>query len=86
MPQHRLPHLLNNFMPNQPTKKELPNPKLDLTDVEIQEQESEAIEVKPFRKPAGKPKVRTNQSKPIVGSHGPKVQKPTFGKVYSVFH
>lgn len=73
-------------MSPQSTKKELPKPELDPTDFEIQEQETEAIEVKPFRKPAGKPKVRTNQSKPIVGSHGPKVQKPTFGKVYSVFH
>jgi hypothetical protein len=73
-------------MPRQSSPKEVPQPKLDPKDYEIQESEPEAIEAKPYRKPVGKPKVRANQSKPLIGSHGAKVQKPTFGQVYSVYH
>lgn len=41
----------------------------------------ESIELTTRNKYAGKPKVRANKSRPLVGSHGPKVSKPTFGSV-----
>ena len=41
----------------------------------------DSIELSTRNKYAGKPKVRANASKPMVGSHGPKVSKPTFGTV-----
>ena len=41
----------------------------------------ESIELTTRNKYAGKPKVRANASKPLIGSHGPKISKPTFGVV-----
>ncbi len=54
-------------------EEELLNPK----DFEI----PESIELTTRNKYAGKPKVRANASKPLIGSHGPKISKPTFGVV-----
>jgi hypothetical protein len=46
----------------------------------------EAIELNTRNKYAGKPKVRANKSRPLVGSHGPKITQPTFGVVTGVYH
>jgi hypothetical protein len=72
-------------MPRQTPNKETsesptfnpPSEELNPADYEI----PESIELSTRNKYAGKPKVRANASKPLIGSHGPKVSKPTFGTV-----
>ena len=69
---------LSNLQPQQPEPQGL-NPE----DYEVVDA---SIELTTRNKYAGKPKVRANKSRPLVGSHGPKVNAPTFGVVRGVYH
>lgn len=61
---------------------------LELQDLNPEDYEirNESVELQTRNKYAGKPKVRANKSRPAVGSHGPKVNVPTFGVVRGVYH
>lgn len=67
----------SNLQPNQ-DQEELQE--LNPEDYEV------PIELSTRNKYAGKPKVRANKSRPLVGSHGPKVHTPTFGVVRGVYN
>jgi hypothetical protein len=71
--------------PSQPSPQQEPEEKLEGLNPEDFEV-PESIELNTRNKYAGKPKVRANAAKPMVGSHGPKVSKPTFGVVRGVYN
>ena len=75
-PEASNPNSNNQLQPQEPQG-------LNPEDYEISD---ESVELETINKYAGKPKVRANKSRPMVGSHGPKVNTPTFGVVQGVYH